>query len=263
MTAQDNLVTIYERYFESGDYARRYPDVNRNTLSVILAHGGGTARRILDFGCGNGRYALALLERTAAHLTGFDVTPAALAEFGRRLRHGPYRHRVEIASGSLEALDEVAAFDVVLALFGVLGHISGRDNRIDTLKRLRRSMNGPDGRLILSVPSVYRRRPREFLAASLRRAAGHGAPDEEAGDIVFRRHIDGADMEFHYHLYTPARLRLELEAAGFRLLELRPESVLPEWFITQWPAVQGVERAVLPLLPSALGYGIIAVAEPA
>ncbi|MDE2430559.1 MAG: hypothetical protein KGM99_17710, partial [Burkholderiales bacterium] len=63
-------------------------------------------------------------------------------------------------------------------------------------------------------------------------------------------------------LYTINGLSAELREAGFKITKLSPESLLPEWMITQSIILGRIDEALLPLLPAALGYGIKAVAEP-
>ena len=60
------MVALYDHYFACHDYEKRYPQPNAATLQFLLTHGARQATQILDFGCGNGRYALALLQATEA-----------------------------------------------------------------------------------------------------------------------------------------------------------------------------------------------------
>ena len=121
--------------------------------------------------------------------------------------------------GELENLDREKPHDVVLMLFGVLSHIGIRAKRIDALRKVR-SLITPDGKLILSVPSIYRRRPLELLKFCVWRRLGLArAPQNEPGNIFFSRAIDGKPVVFFYHLYSVARLREELALSGFKISE--------------------------------------------
>jgi len=252
----------YDHYFLSHGYRRRYPEPNAATLGYVLKHGAHGASRILDFGCGNGRYAMALLAQTSAHLTAYDISAASLLEFEDTLKQTPYRERVTLVHGEMAALAAPAGYDVVLMLFGVLSHLGDRASRLHTLRELRGQMRA-DSRLIVSVPSIYRRRPWELLRYGLERRLGLAQPpQDEPGNIYFTRHIQGQSLRFFYHLYTVDDLRQELHAAGFALSDWQAESMLPEWWITQSTTLRGIDRVLSARLPAALGYGMRAVAIP-
>ena len=71
----------YEHYFASGHYDRRYPRPNPTVLRLIrreLPPGGN----VIDFGCGSGRYLLALRGQ-AGVAAGYDICSAALDAFRR------------------------------------------------------------------------------------------------------------------------------------------------------------------------------------
>nr|WP_236589815.1 class I SAM-dependent methyltransferase [Ramlibacter aurantiacus] len=246
---------LYDGYFSSHEYGQRYPRPNPGTLRFLLRHGAGGAARVLDLGCGNGRYALALVEAGAQELLGCDISQAALAEFAQRLQGHPAQARVRLLAGGAEALPPNERFDCLLMLFGVLSHIGPRQLRLDTLRQLR-AVATPGARLLLSVPSLWRRRPLELL-----RSLAHGQR-EQLGDIEFQRRICRRDQTLAYHLYTAAGLRHDLRDAGWTVQAMEAESLVPEWLLTQHPAIGRFDAALQPWLPAALGYGIRAVARP-
>ena len=253
--SRERMRQLYDSYYRSHDYDRRYPRPNRGTLDFLLRHGAAQARRIADVGCGNGRYALPLLDRGTAELVACDISQAAVDAFALRLAQSPHAHRVQLVAGGPEALPRGSGFDCIVMLFGVLSHIGPREGRIEALRQLRlRAV--PDARLLLSVPSRWRRRPVELLL-SLRRGRGR------FGDIEFTRMISGRPQTFDYHLYTVQGLRADLADAGWVVKCLEAESLLPEWLITQWPSLGRLDRWVQRFLPAALGYGIRVAAQPA
>jgi SAM-dependent methyltransferase len=256
------MAALYDDYFTSRDYQRRYPQPNRATLAFLLRHGAAGASRVLDYGCGDGRYALPLLERTAAQVTGYDISHAAIAEFAARVKASPQAARAALRGGDADLLEGTGPYDLVLLLFGVLGHVGSRADRVAVLRRVRRLI-APGGRLILTVPSVFRRRPLELLRAHLARQLGRATgPQREPGNVLFTRTIGNGPHCFFYHLYSVRTLRQELADAGFALRHVSAESVLPEWTVTQYPWLGRLDALLLPLLPADLGYGIRAVAEP-
>jgi SAM-dependent methyltransferase len=254
---------LYNHYFSSHAYAQRYPAPNRATLQFLLENGAHGASRILDYGCGNGRYALALLHTTQAHLTGYDISTAALNEFEEHLAQGQSQEiaRAVLLQGPHCDLAEHAPFDLILLLFGVLSHLGERPARLAVLRQLRNCL-GSGGRLIVTVPNIWRRRPLELittgLARRLRQATG---AEREGGNILFTRNLAGTPHQFFYHLYSLKSLRSELTEAGFALQGVAAESLLPEWVVTQYPAVGKIDALLCRWLPASLGYGIRAVAR--
>jgi TRAP-type uncharacterized transport system substrate-binding protein/2-polyprenyl-3-methyl-5-hydroxy-6-metoxy-1,4-benzoquinol methylase len=252
----------YDHYFSSTGYHRRYPTPNYSTLKRIMASGVDKAENILDFGCGNGRYGLALLERTQARITAYDISQASLEEFESRLHRTAYRDRVTLVHGAIERLEKNEPYDVVLMLFGVLSHLGVYQQRIDALRTVR-ALIAADGQLIVSVPCIFRRRPLELLKFGIIRRFGKaGALQNEPGNILFSRFICGKSISFFYHLYSVRSLRTELIQAGFRIRACKPECFLPEWLIAQSRLARWLDKLVLPWLPASLGYGIYVIADP-
>ncbi len=253
---------LYDYYFTMSEYSRRYPKPNPSTLKFLLLHGAGSAANILDYGCGKGRYALPLLHQTTAHLTGYDISQPAINAFAANVQGTPLEARVKLYCGDTSILDEQGPYDVIMLLFGVLSHIGDHANRLKTLKQMRRLIAG-HGQLILTVPSIFRRRPLELLHAKIMRARGKAAKAmKEPGNIVFIRNIANKDLHFFYHLYTVKELKNELQEAGFVVRTLSPESFFPEWMIMRSDLLGKIDATLLPFLPASLGYGICVAADP-
>lgn len=265
MTATDRdavkaISRAYEQYFSSGLYDQRYPRPNCHSLEVIL-RSCGAARRILDFGCGDGRYTIPLLQRTGATVFAYDICAVALSSLQARAAAMPERQRLRLIQGPLDDYCDGEGLDIAIIMFGVLGHIPKRAERIATLERIRRSLAfGKPGRLILSVPNARRR----FFAEQRRR---NGKTLQglamEPGDITYSRQAGRETINLFYHLYTPAELVAELRDAGYTDITVQPESLLPEAAITQSGWLARLDRLLCPLLPSGLGYGIMATARGA
>lgn len=259
---------VYDRYFASHDYKRRYPVPNPATMQFLLQQGcAASAASILDVGCGDGRYALALLDATSARITGCDISSVALAEFAARVQARPDAGRVQFVCGQVEnmLLDMYGPHDprhdLSMLMFGVLSHAGERPARVAMLKAICEQTR-PGGRLVLTVPSFWRRWPVENLRAIWRKATHSPLAYANYGDIEYVRAIDGQDQPLFYHLYSVPRLRHELGLAGWVLQSADAESLLPEWLITQYPWAARLDGMLRPLLPAALGYGIRAVALP-
>lgn len=252
---------LYDHYFSCHAYAQRYPRPNLATLQFLLENGAHGAKRILDYGCGNGRYALALLQTTQAHLTGYDISSEALKEFESHLALGEDAARTVLLRGPQANIGDHAPFDAILLLFGVLSHLGERPVRLAVLRQLHHCLSA-EGKLIVTVPNIWRRRPREMLLTGLarrfRRATG---AKREDGNILFTRNLAGAPHQFFYHLYSVKSLTEELTEAGFVLQAVAAESLLPEWLVTQYPAIGRIDAALCRWLPASLGYGIRVVAR--
>jgi len=159
-----------EREFEARDLIEVMEEAvnyNRFLLDAVATWAGG-ARRVLDFGAGNGRFALGLRERGCeVHAVEPDPT----------LRQGIASQGI-VAYESLEALGE-QRFDGVYTI-NVLEHIE--DDRA-VLEALREHLH-PGGRLLVYVPAFtilfsandervgHRRRYRKSTLLPVLRAAG-------------------------------------------------------------------------------------------
>ena len=101
-------------------------------------------KRVLDVACGEG-YGTALLAREAAHVTGVDISPDAIAH----ARKNYAASRAEFAEGSCTRLPLGDASVDVAVSFETLEHIGEQSAFIDELARVLR----PEGVLLLSCPN--------------------------------------------------------------------------------------------------------------
>lgn len=255
-----DLAATYDLYFASRHYEHRYPVPNPATLAFLREQGLDHARSLLDLGCGNGRYALALLGPGCASLTGCDPSQGALEQFRLHLQGHPLGAQVRLVHGGVEALAPGDRFDVFLMLFGVLGLIGDRACRVRVLRALRAHCL-PGARLALTVPNAWRRFPGARVRAwweSLR----HAGSALGVGDVRIWRHFGGEAHAFRYHLFVPAGLREELAEAGWRLVLLEAEGVFPESLVCRWPWLAAIDRYLRRITPARLGYGMRALAVP-
>ncbi len=256
------LVSDYESYFATGLYDSRYPAPNEDTLRTVLHLIGPRKARVLDFGCGSGRYAGLLAERSSAEILAYDTSPTALAMLKARLGRHVSSGRLVPVGGDLDELARQVRrdgpLDLVLLLFGVLGHVAGREARVRLLSRLGQFLR-PDGALVLSVPNVRRRfRPEQARSDELVHRG-----ELEPGDVLYTRTAaDGSRIPMFYHLYTLAELRQDLDAAAYGIASLRAESVLPERTIVASRPLAMLDRLARWVTPTSLGYGLLAVARP-
>ncbi|MDW4497082.1 methyltransferase domain-containing protein [Sulfitobacter sp. D35] len=249
----DDLVRrSYKRYFETGHYDRRYPGPNPDMWRRIRGHLGPDAH-LIDFGCGSGRY-LMQAQGHVARAAGFDVSPAALALVRARAEARGWHDLAVLGPDPAMLSDHVSRHgraDVVICMFGVLGHIAGPADRQAALAQMRGALKPETGRLIVSVPNVKRR----FRAEQ--RRAGSGA----YGLVRYERALDGETVELDYQLFDEAGLRRELTEAAFTVRHVGCESVLPEnWLLTHRTARQ-TDRLLSRLCPLRWCYGLYAEAS--
>ena len=254
----------YDRYYDSGLYATRYPVPNPYTLKLVRDQLGPEGGRVLDFGCGSGRYALELAQQPGVSVFAYDISPAAIQQLSVGYNALAQRVRavqLDMLCGSADdlerRLDGEDGFDLIVLLFGVLGHIEGHQRRVETLRSLRRRLR-TGGRLIATVPN----RARRFLAEQQGSQSLVAEGLLEPGDILYQRQASDEEIKLYYHLYSPAEFRSELEEAGFAVGRLQPESVLTEQAVLSSRAGTFVDGLLRRITPAGLMYGFVAVARP-
>ncbi len=199
---------------------------------------------VIDYGCGSGRYLLALGGR-AAIAAGFDICRSALARFRQAIAQAGRGEAIHVLGPDPAEVERHVArhgkADLVLCLFGVLSHIEGREERRRTLVRLAALLKPGSGRLILSVPNRRRRFRR------LQRALPPGRRDE----VRYVRSFEEGSVELSYKLFDVATLRAELRGAGLELERVGAESLLPETVIGNSRILRRLDR-----LLDAAGAGV-------
>jgi SAM-dependent methyltransferase len=263
-TLHPDLASAYDRYFGSGLYETRYPRPNRAmeaAIRAVLPGVQGEPGTVLDFGCGTGRYLPLLLARPGLSVTGYDISREAIGVCRLRFRQPAESGRLRLVCGDLPVLQEAVApgsQDLVLMMFGVLGHVSGRAQRVATL----RTMHGllrPGGRLLVTVPSRLRRFRAEQRNCAQRVAEGRLEP----GDILYRRQDAGGAVALFYHLFTLPELAGELAEAGFGRPRFSAESVLPERAAIAGLLGRMADAVLRAACPVPLAYGFAALVERA
>ncbi len=102
-------------------------------------------KRVLDVACGEG-YGSAVLARAATHVTGVDVSEAAIAH--ARNAYADRTNLAFIAASCTELPLPVAAFDTVVS-FETIEHIEGQEAFLDQVARVLT----PGGVFVLSCPN--------------------------------------------------------------------------------------------------------------
>lgn len=124
-------------------YDEIYPTPSRTTLDrlVELARGG----RVLDAGCGTGRYVLALASR-GHDVHGIDASAAMLAQ----LRAKPGGDAVGTTLGDFATTNAPGRYALVVCLADTLSLLSGREAQARAIARLATNLDD-DGALVVET----------------------------------------------------------------------------------------------------------------
>ncbi len=137
---------FYERTVVAFDATRQQPWAGWNALRPCLKAG----MRVLDVGCGNGRFGTFLarqLGEAGFTYTGIDSS-AALLERARQMLAG-VDARLELRDLVEQPLAEHAASFDLVALFGVLHHMPGAARRLELMRQLA-GVVAPGGLLVFT-----------------------------------------------------------------------------------------------------------------
>jgi len=119
--------------------------------------------RVLEYGVGNGRVALALA-RAGAEVTGIDSSAPMLADLASKLgrRTKPVRERIRVVRGDMRRVDLAQRFDLVIAPFNTVQHLHTSGDFRRFLAKVRRHL-AADGEFVFdfSLP-----RPRDLAPPS-------------------------------------------------------------------------------------------------
>ena len=145
---------FYEREAESFGATRDHPWPGWRRVLQLLPAASSERLRVLDAGCGNGRFGLFLDEAYAGSFayTGVDASPALLDAATQRTRALRRDHVCRFLRTDLvEAPDGVPSgpFDLVV-LFGVLHHLPGFETRAGLVARLAERL-ADGGRLAATI----------------------------------------------------------------------------------------------------------------
>ena len=237
----------YKRYFLSGFYKKRYPKPNKRTLEIIRK-GIPFSERILDVGCGEGRYSIPLSEKF--DVTAVDVSEEAVYEL-KEFKSVNSKTNIDITIEALplrlKSKKYEKKFRKVIMIFGVLSHIVHKKERAQLLKDIQEICKRNKCEFVVSVPNEARR----FRNIS----------KDEEGVITYSRHHNNDRLTFYYKLYTLENLRIELFDAGFREVKVSAESVLPESLVVRYKMLGLVDQFLCLIIPDKYGYVLLAVAS--
>ena len=202
----DSLSSIYDIELE-----RRAPWVRRVEGLIAGWAAKRGAKSLIDFGAGNGRRALRLMQ--AANLTGavIDVSPGMIDE-ARRL--GCDAHVMDIASPTFDhAILGNRKFDLAICTWNVLGHVEGAAARLQAVRNMRACL-APGGAIVLDVNNRYNANHYGWPAV-LKNLVKDTLNPAKAGDFIANRQDPkGETMHTFVHVFSRTELRQLCSDAG-------------------------------------------------
>ena len=179
----------------------------------IVDHAGAPVGSLLDVGAGDGVRGVAVARRLGARRI---VLCEPGTEFARRCEALGVD---EVWRMSAEELPAAApAFDIILCLWNVLGHLPDHASRVAALTRMKALLN-PSGSIFFDVNNRHNAHAYGRLRVWARRVLDYAMPDERRGDAVYSWRIAGKVIPARGHLFTPAEVAALLRGAGLRVLQ--------------------------------------------
>jgi len=191
-----------------------------NAVASEIENRASTILRILDLGCGDGHRAERIQKLLSSHhhWVGCDVSEKMLQIAALAATHSSLIH-----CHAIDLPFPENHFDIVLALFNVIGYIFPRKRRMESLKRLYRILR-PGGKLLLDVMNVMHIRDGSFrlpVARQLWRLIySTFSPRLEGGDIRFTVQVDESRLSVDgvVHTFFPPIFLHTLRRCGFQEL---------------------------------------------
>jgi SAM-dependent methyltransferase len=203
--------------------------------AAIARWHGGSAKSVLDIGCGTGGHALVLAER-GHEVVGVDLSPAMLER--AREKASAAGQAIEFVEGDARSFDLGRTFDVATFFFAVLGYQQTTDDVRAALASARRHLE-PGGLLFLDIwngpgvvadPPGTRERVFDTPDGPVTRIASSDLDvRRQIATVHYRLECEGREPEEETHVmrfFFPAELELLMDLEGFELLALSPAASL-------------------------------------
>jgi SAM-dependent methyltransferase len=173
--------------------------------------------RMLDLGCGTGRILVTLGQR-GFRVTGVDLSRPMLDRAREKLQAAGLKDAVLIEGNMAELpLDRLdSPYDYACCLFGTLGYVRGRKNRVRALSQIR-SLLAPGGQCVFHVQNLFYNMHTLHLPWILTGLARWAIGRGDAGDQVFWWYGDQKWLTMH--AFRPREVERLISDAGLELME--------------------------------------------
>jgi SAM-dependent methyltransferase len=138
-------------YADPAYYELAYGDRRHDVAFYVKELRACSERRVLEYGCGNGRITLPLAQ-AGATVVAVDLSKPMLNDLGRRLAAAPpqVRQRVQVHLCDMRSFETGDRFPLVIAPFNTLLHLYEPADFLEFAKRVLRQL-APGGRFLFDV----------------------------------------------------------------------------------------------------------------
>ncbi len=219
--------SFYDLFYGEKDYAAE----SRYVLDLVRAHSSHPVQTLLDLGCGTGTHALSW-RKQGISVTGVEGSERMLAQAREKVADAG--GGVELIQSDIRTLDLKRRFDVVTAMFAVVGYLTSNEDVEAGLRTARRHL-APGRLFIFDVwygPAVLAQQPqvRELVVPSDSNGVvvtRHARPEMNVLEhrvtvhYTVRRRIGVEIREAHAMRYFfPKELEYMLSKVGFKMIAL-------------------------------------------
>jgi alkylated DNA repair protein alkB family protein 8 len=184
---------------------------------------------VADIACGNGRHLLYCAKK-CKKVIGLDISSKMLEIAKEKTIKEDIKNVNFIHSTAEDISLDDCSVDAVLYI-AALHNIPGKENRIKSLKEIRRILK-KDGKALISVWSRYTDKFRKsFQNKNL------SNKKTEFGDKHIYWRQDGLDVPRFYHLYGKKEFVSDLEEAGFKIIKVKGVKIKSEKYNDNYFAI--------------------------
>lgn len=195
-----------------------YDTTEEDAAAAIELLGLAPGARVLDAGCGFGRFAAALSEQ-GCETVGVDISPSAIAEAERRCPGPTY-----LVADLTEPLPEgVGPFDALLSVYSSFGYGATVEEDMAMLRAFHRALK-PGGRAAMQLSDLERSRFRLRADEGVVVRETNGVTetldvDFSTGMLHVRYELDGDVVDSRIRMYEAEDLERMVIDAGFHNVE--------------------------------------------
>jgi len=211
----DNYGPLFMRVAEQ---LGSYDATREDAAAVVELIGLEPGSRVIDAGCGFGRFAATLMEH-GCDAVGVDISPAAIAEAERRCPGPTY----VVADLRQPLPDGLGPFDALVSMYSSYGYGATVDEDEEMLRAFHRALR-PGGRLVMQLSDLERSRHRLKTDEGVVVRETNGVVetldvDFSTGMLCVHYELGGEEMDSRIRMYEAEELERMVVAAGFREVE--------------------------------------------